>query len=93
MKCSVGEPWDFSSSDGDNIILGVITKISSDGRELTISTAPFQIKEITYSDLKIRARYETDRDLIRFLLLGKNVPINAFSDLNLILAGTLSLIR
>lgn len=77
---SIGEPWNFVSSAGSNVLTGTLVDLSTRQRphlRLLLDVVPF-----TYSGIEIRQifasnRYEpTTRDMLSALAAGKSLTMN-----------------
>ncbi len=80
FEASIGEPWDFVSKAGQNVLTGTLVSLSTQLRpdlRLLLDVAPF-----TYSGIEVRQvfasnRYEPDtEDLLAALADGKSLHMN-----------------
>lgn len=79
---SVGEPWDFVSPDGDNVLLGTIEGVRpGDGepgeQEVRIAVTPFAHKGVAGIDrLVAKRRYKESTGIIERLAAGEDADVN-----------------
>lgn len=82
VAVSVGEPWDFESEDGQNVLLGAIESVDlargeRAAQEVVLSVTPFRAKEgITVRRLRATARYEDGEGIVEHLLRGEDAEVN-----------------
>ncbi len=82
VTISVGEPWDFTSPDGENILTGRIANVfgdegKSDTQQVEIEVTPFEAehgREVTR--LVASARYEDAKGIIEHLAAGGDTEVN-----------------
>lgn len=82
VTISVGEPWDFTSPDGENILAGRIASVfgdegKSDTQRVEIEVTPFEAehgREVTR--LIASARYEDAKGIIEHLAAGEDAEVN-----------------
>jgi hypothetical protein len=83
IELSVGEPWDFSSPDGDNFLrctcdLDKYSGQTDGGDYILVDCTPFQDKGHLIDSLRLTPRYEPDSNvLIQRIRNGEMVPVNA----------------
>ena len=83
VKVSVGEPWDFESADGDNVLFGRLKEVrfqapgaDSGDQEVVLEVTPFARKgDPAISRLVAAARYEEPTGIIEQLLDGENPSV------------------
>lgn len=80
IKLMVGEPWDFKSSDGDNVLFGE-TDLQEKGEGkygewLIVKCTPFFVDQHFITSLLLTARYAKVR-LTDALVSGKEINVNA----------------
>lgn len=83
ITASVGEPWDFTSEAGDNILRGRVTEISGDSDEaewIICEVSPFLEKEAKISTVAAVERYSSKAGLIQELCDAKKVGANLLYD-------------
>ena len=79
VTISVGEPWDFESADGPNVLNGVVIGARSflgSRTGLELSVTPFDDRQRVVSDLFAVNRHEGYDDLPASLATGKMVHVN-----------------
>lgn len=88
---SVGEPWDFESPDGDNVLRGRIRTVrpgeepgeaagSLAGEEIELEVTPFSAKGGEVAWLLARARYSDQKGIIERLASGLDAEVNLHYD-------------
>lgn len=94
VSISVGEPWDFTSDDGDNVLRGEITEVgygqergSKDSgkpgkQEVLLTVTPFTARSGHRVDhLTARARYSEEAGIVERLARGEEAQVNlSYSD-------------
>lgn len=77
---SIGEPWDFESPDGENVLRGRIRAVRSDEasgeQEIELEVSAFAAKGGKVDRLVARARYEEQKAIIERLASGKDAEVN-----------------
>jgi hypothetical protein len=76
MKISVGEPWDFTGPDGENIVMGSILRIVNEKCCIFKAANPVSIDGITSEILVLVPRYKNEF-FNDFFKGGKSITINA----------------
>jgi len=78
FEASIGEPWDFESSAGENILVGTISALSPEnfGEWLLLEVKPFKYKEAEIRQVLGINRYKTNQVLFANLMAGKKVTLN-----------------
>ncbi len=93
VEISVGEPWDFDSSNGENILFGVLEICKEN--YVILKAEDLIIKGKKYSKICAYSRYKQDRKISERLMNGDSVSAN-FSVNNrsgrLILLGSICII-
>jgi hypothetical protein len=83
IELSVGEPWNFSSPDGENFLRGTCDLDTSSGRRGTedyiiVECTPFPIDGLTVTSLSLTSRHAADTSiLIQRVRCGESVSVNA----------------
>ena len=78
VRVSVGEPWDFVSPDGANLILGIILEIQRGfpvKTKIVISVTEFEFKGSLENMLIATSRY-VGVDVVKSLLRGRSITVN-----------------
>lgn len=83
VTISVGEPWDFASPDGENILRGRIAGVSneeadkSESGRVYVDVTPFEAEAgIKVSRLAATARHRDGRSLVELLAVGEEAAVN-----------------
>jgi len=78
FEASIGEPWDFQSSAGQNKIKGNITSISKgpDSDWLLLDITPFKHDGIEINQVVAVNRYKSSQDMFGQLLSGESITVN-----------------
>lgn len=81
VKISIGEPWDFSSPDGDNVLEGRIEAVRPIGdlgdQEVHLAVTPFLSEEgRTIDRLVARRRHKVSTGIIEQLAAGGDAEAN-----------------
>jgi hypothetical protein len=87
FTAAIGEPWDFSSEAGENLILGIIVRVKrcEDGDVAFAECSPFEYNGIKINHVVISPRYRGETSLfpkvsanISFLLNGGDITKVAY---------------
>lgn len=80
---SVGEPWNFSSADGEGVLAGRIVKVDhgdpSDtlSQKIMLAVTPFKVEGgYTIRYLTAHRRYADERGIIEQLASGEDADVN-----------------
>lgn len=84
VSISVGEPWDFASEDGDNILNGEIVGVEasmepgeSEKQKVRLAVTPFTARTgHRIEHLTAHARYVEDVGIIERLARGEDAEVN-----------------
>jgi len=82
VSISVGEPWDFESPDGQNLLGGQIVAVRENpevphGQEVLLAVTPFTAcTGHTVDRLVARARYEDEVGIVEHLARGRDAEAN-----------------
>jgi hypothetical protein len=82
VSISVGEPWDFESPDGQNVLRGEIVAVRENpaaphGQEVLLAVTPFTARTGHAVDrLVARARYEDEVGIVEHLARGQDAEAN-----------------
>lgn len=79
VVCSIAEPWDFESEDGDNRLTGHITAISDmkgDYQWCICTCSRFVVGKVAINSICIVDRYQHSQSLISRLTGGEIVNAN-----------------
>lgn len=82
VEISVGEPWDFSSADGENVLKGRIIDVRFDSnkpasQEVLIEVTPFKAKEgVSVEWLVATRRYRDSTTMVAHLAAGEAAEVN-----------------
>lgn len=82
VSISVGEPWDFESPDGQNLLRGEIVAVRENpevphGQEVLLAVTPFTTGTgHTVDRLVARARYEDEVGIVEHLARGRDAEAN-----------------
>jgi len=82
VSISVGEPWDFESPDGQNVLRGKIVAVRRNpeaphGQEVLLAVTPFTARTgHTVDRLVARARYEDEIGMVEHLARGEDAEAN-----------------
>ncbi len=99
VKISVGEPWDFHSSDGENALLGKLVSTGTDSQGiqyLKVAVSPFSVKNVIIDKIYVIGRYREDRDLYQKLDSGHFAAVNMYTEPDSaepVLVGTIALLE
>jgi hypothetical protein len=81
---SVGEPWDFTSRDGDGALKGVVVDTSAETDKfqwVKIETTEFLFRGNAISNLFAIGRYQRGRTFLEELFQGVSVGSNMYFDI------------
>lgn len=82
VEVSVGEPWDFSSPDGANLLRGRIASVSAEGtasadQEVVLEVTPFEAEGgVIVSRLRASLRHVDETGIIEYLVTGGKAIAN-----------------
>lgn len=83
---SVGEPWDFDSEDGQNVLFGEITAASEPyipvrDQRVEVAVTPFTARDGSNVDYLVAvSRYQDDVGIVEYLLAGSAIEVNLHYD-------------
>ena len=83
---SIGEPWDFASEDGDNVLFGKIVSASEPGtavrdQRVELAVTPFTAPENSQVDRLVAVgRYRDETGIVEHLLAGSAIEVNLHYD-------------
>jgi hypothetical protein len=76
---SIGEPWNFRSADGDNVIHGRLVEIRTDGSWLVESDGVLCVDGVSGREMLVRPRYTGESLLNPLDETGVNVNVALFA--------------
>lgn len=86
VAVSVGEPWDFSSADGDNVLRGRIEVVRTNPeaphqQEIVLSVTPFEARTgHRIERLTAWGRYVEDTGIVERIAAGEDAEVNLLYD-------------
>lgn len=86
VEVSVGEPWDFTSADGDNVLRGSIEAVRSNPeaphqQEIVLKVTPFEARTgHRIERLTAWARYVEDTGIVEHIAAGEDAEVNLLYD-------------
>lgn len=86
VEVSVGEPWDFTSADGDNVLRGSIEAVLTNPeaphhQEIVLKVTPFEARTgHRIERLTAWARYVEDTGIVEHIAAGEDAEVNLLYD-------------
>lgn len=75
---SIGEPWDFESSEGKNCLKGKITAVSEINDLILCEVSKFLVSNFEINQIVVINRYKREQSIVDDLSKNKRVGVNMF---------------
>lgn len=77
VEVSIGEPWNFTSEDGEGVLRGRITEVLASEQEVRIEVKPFVVEgDHKVDHLLARARHIDEVSIVEHLIKGESAEAN-----------------